>query len=382
MARVIQCIADNVVSPLGRTSMENYVNVKAGCSGLARYEEMGMICSPFMLSRMDRYLMDELCIGLDIPEDKYTFFEKMLLSSSIQAIRKSGIDPSSDRVLFIISTTKGNVSLLDRDVNGFPQERVLLGKSASIVSRYFGNPNTPVVVCNACISGVCAQIEAMRALRSGRYDYAVVIGADEQSPFIISGFLSFKALTDTPCRPFDKDRTGLNLGECAATVVLKAVDGATGGWILDGGAIRNDANHISGPSRTGEGSYLALMEVLNGCGREGLAFLNVHGTATAYNDEMESIAIYRAGLIDVPVTGLKGYYGHTMGAAGIMESILSMYAVEDGTVLATRGYSEQGVTYPVNVSSLNRPAAGNRFIKLLSGFGGCNAALSYTYHKG
>lgn len=381
MARVIQCIADNVVSPLGRTSMENYVNVKAGCSGLARYEEMGMICSPFMLSRMDRYLMDELCIGLDIPEDKYTFFEKMLLSSSIQAIRKSGIDPSSDRVLFIISTTKGNVSLLDMDVNGFPQERVLLGKSASIVSRYFGNPNTPVVVCNACISGVCAQIEAMRALRSGRYDYAVVIGADEQSPFIISGFLSFKALTDTPCRPFDKGRTGLNLGECAATVVLKAVDGAAGGWVLDCGAIRNDANHISGPSRTGEGSYLALMEVLNGCGREGLAFLNVHGTATAYNDEMESIAIYRAGLIDVPVTGLKGYYGHTMGAAGIMESILSMYAVEDGTVLATRGYSEQGVTYPVNVSSVNRPATGNRFIKLLSGFGGCNAALSYTYHK-
>jgi len=284
-------------------------------------------------------------------------------------------------VLFIISTTKGNVSLLDSNVKGFPRERVLLGESARLVSRYFGNPNTPVVVCNACISGVCAQIEAMRALRSGRYDYAVVIGADEQSPFIISGFLSFKALTDTACRPFDKDRTGLNLGECAATVVLKAVDGTAGGWVLECGAIRNDANHISGPSRTGEGSYLALMEVLNGCGRDGLAFLNVHGTATAYNDEMESIAIYRAGLIDVPVTGLKGYYGHTMGAAGIMESILSMYAVQDGTVLATRGYAEQGVTYPVNVSSANRPASGNRFIKLLSGFGGCNAALSYAYLK-
>jgi 3-oxoacyl-[acyl-carrier-protein] synthase-1 len=107
----------------------------------------------------------------------------------------------------------------------------------------------------------------------------------------------------------------------------------------------------------------------------------VHGTATAYNDEMESIAIYRAGLIDVPVTGLKGYYGHTMGAAGIMESILSMYAVQDGTVLATRGYAEQGVTYPVNLSPENRAANGNRFIKLLSGFGGCNAALSYVYLK-
>lgn len=382
MARVIQCIADNVVSPLGLTSVENYRNVKAGKSGLARYEQMGNVSSPFMLSRIDRSVIDTLCAELGIPTDDYTFFEKMLLSSSVQAVRESGIDASSDRVLFVISTTKGNVALLDSRIKGYSPERVLLGESARLVARYFGNPNAPVVVCNACISGVCAQIEAMRALRSGRYDYAVVIGADEQSPFIISGFLSFKALTDAPCRPFDKDRTGLNLGECAATVVLKAVDDTvSGGWVLQGGAIRNDANHISGPSRTGEGSYLALMEVLKESGQEGLAFLNVHGTATAYNDEMESIAIYRAGLIDVPVTGLKGYYGHTMGAAGIMESILSMYAVQDGTVLATRGYAEQGVTYPVNVSSANRPATGNRFIKLLSGFGGCNAALSYAYLK-
>ena len=382
MARLIQCIADNVVSPLGLTSADNYAGVKAGRSGLARYEEMGNVCSPFMLSRIDRGVIDSLCKDLGIPEGRYTFFEKLLLCSSIQAVKQSGIDASSERVLFIISTTKGNVALLDSRITGFPRERVLLGESARLVARYFGNPNTPIVVCNACISGVCAQIEAMRALRSGRYDYAVVIGADEQSPFIISGFLSFKALTDTSCRPFDKDRTGLNLGECAATVVLKAVDDSvTDGWVLECGAIRNDANHISGPSRTGEGSYLALMEVLKECDREGLAFLNVHGTATAYNDEMESISIYRAGLIDVPVTGLKGYYGHTMGAAGIMESILSMYAVQDGTVLATRGYTEQGVTYPVSVSPENRPAQGNSFIKLLSGFGGCNAALAYRYYK-
>lgn len=381
MGRLIQCIADNVVSPLGRTSMENYISVKAGHSGLTRYKEMGRVRSPFMLSRIDRAYMDTLCKELGIPDGEYTFFEKMLLSSSVQAVNQSGIDPSSDRVIFIVSTTKGNVSLLDKDIKGFSPERVLLGQSAGMVARYFGNPNAPIVVCNACISGVCAQIEAMRALQSGRYDYAVVTGADEQSTFIISGFLSFKALTDTPCRPFDKNRTGLNLGECAATVVLKAVDNPVSGWVLEGGAIRNDANHISGPSRTGEGSYLALMEVLKVCGKEDLAFVNVHGTATAYNDEMESIALYRAGLIDVPVTGLKGYYGHTMGAAGIMESILSMYAVQDSTVLATRGYSEQGVTYPVNVSPVNRPAAGNRFIKLLSGFGGCNAALTYAFYK-
>ena len=375
---MIRCIADNVVSPLGWDSRTNYESVKAGRSGLARYESMGNITTPFVLSRMEREAVDGLCIKLGI-QGNYTFFEKFLLCSCLQAVSQSGIDASSDRVLFIVSTTKGNVSLLGMPQEGVAQERVLLAKAAHEVSRYFGNPNNPVVVCNACISGVCAQIEAMRALRSGRYDYVVVTGADEQSPFIISGFLSFKAISDEPCRPFDKERKGLNLGECAATVVLAASDNIKSGWELVCGAIRNDANHISGPSRTGEGSYLALMEVLKECRREELAFVNVHGTATAYNDEMESIALYRAGLVDVPVTGLKGYYGHTMGAAGIMESILSMYAVRDNTVLATRGYLEQGTTYPVNVSSEIRECKGCEFIKLLSGFGGSNAALLYRF---
>ena len=365
MAGVIRCIADNVVSPLGTTSRANYDSVKAGRSGLARYESMGNITTPFVLSRVDRGVIDGLCAELGI-QGNYTFFEKFMLCSS-------------DRVLFIISTTKGNVSLLGQPQEGVEQERVLLAKAAREVMRFFGNPGKPIVVCNACISGVCAQIEAMRALRSGRYDYAVVIGADEQSPFIISGFLSFKAISDEPCRPFDKDRKGLNLGECAATVVLEVSDDKKCGWELVCGAIRNDANHISGPSRTGEGSYLCLMEVLKECHRGELAFVNVHGTATAYNDEMESIALYRAGLIDVPVTGLKGYYGHTMGAAGIMESILSMYAVRDNTVLATRGFSEQGTTYPVSVCSEIRECNGSEFIKLLSGFGGSNAALLYRF---
>ena len=379
MGIVIKCIADNVVSPLGVTSAANYEAVKAGRSGLVRYESMGNITTPFVLSRIDRTVVDELCAKLDVDTTEYTFFEKLVLSSALQAVRDAGIDARSPRVLFILSTTKGNVSLLG-DAQGFTRDRVLLGVAARKVAERMGNPNPPLVVCNACISGVVAQIEAMRALRSGLYDYVVVTGADEQSPFIISGFLSFKAMSDAPCRPFDKDRKGLNLGECAATVVLKAEDKITQGWELKCGAIRNDANHISGPSRTGEGSYLALKEVLKECSTDEIAFLNVHGTATAYNDEMESIAIFRAGLIDVPVTGLKGCYGHTMGAAGIVESILSIYAVEDSTVLPTRGYRECGVSYPLSVSAEIRKANGSGFIKLLSGFGGCNAALSYKLH--
>ena len=145
-------------------------------------------------------------------------------------------------------------------------------------------------------------------------------------------------------------------------------------WVACRGAIRNDANHISGPSRTGEGSYRALRTVLGDMNPNQLAFINTHGTATLYNDEMESVAVERAGLAQVPVNGLKGYYGHTMGAAGILETILSMQAVDDNNILATKGFETLGVTHPLVLSNENQPTDKRAFIKLLSGFGG-NAAL-------
>ena len=209
-------------------------------------------------------------------------------------------------------------------------------------------------------------------IRSGRFRQVIVVGAELQPPFVVTGFQSLKALSPEACKPFDASRVGLNLGEAAAAIVLKADEGD---WELVAGAIRNDANHISGPSRTGEGSYNALRAVLPFVEKKDLAFVNVHGTATVYNDEMESIALGRAGLTDVPVNALKGYFGHTMGAAGLLESILSMKALEAGIVPATRGFSQLGVSVPVRVSDKEQPAIGNSFIKLLSGFGGVNGAI-------
>ena len=316
---------------------------------------------------------------LDNPEhidDHYTFFEKMIILSAAKALEQTDINPASDKVLFILSTTKGNVFLLDKRETGFPSERVLLGVAARQMTEYFHNPNMPLVVSNACISGVCAQIQAIRELESGHFDYVVTVGADVQSAFIVSGFQSFKALSVEPCKPFDANRTGLNLGDAAATIIYTKKDNVTEkDWVACRGAIRNDANHISGPSRTGEGSYRALRAVLGDMSPEKLAFVNTHGTATMYNDEMESFAIDRAGLAQVPVNGLKGYYGHTMGAAGILETILSMQAVDDNNILATRGFETIGVTHALVLSNENKPTHKRAFIKLLSGFGGCNAAL-------
>ena len=110
---------------------------------------------------------------------------------------------------------------------------------------------------------------------------------------------------------------------------------------------------------------------------EEVAFVNAHGTATAYNDEMESIAIERAGLDTVPVNGLKGIFGHTLGAAGVIETILSMHAADRGLVLPTVGFSEQGTSRRLDISAQPRRTERRCFIKILSGFGGSNAGIAY-----
>ena len=372
---MIVSLAHNILSPLGMTSAENYAAVKAGHSMLKRYDGLWGLLEPFVASLMDRDIVEQ-AIAEITDHKSYTFFEKMIILSATKALKQTDIDPTSDSVLFILSTTKGNVFLLDKRETGFPKERVLLGAAASQMTEYFHNPNTPLVVSNACISGVCAQIEAMRNLESGTYDYVVVVGCDVQSAFIVSGFQSFKALSVEPCKPFDANRTGLNLGDAAATIIYTRKDKVDKNeWVACRGAIRNDANHISGPSRTGEGSYRALKVALGDMCPEQIAFINAHGTATLYNDEMESVAIERAGLSQVPVNGLKGCYGHTMGAAGILETILSMQAIDDNNILPTKGFETIGVTHPLLLSNQHQPTVKRAFIKLLSGFGGCNAAL-------
>ena len=120
---------------------------------------------------------------------------------------------------------------------------------------------------------------------------------------------------------------------------------------------------------------VALAAITEGETAEGLAFINAHGTATMFNDQMESVAIERAGLNETPVNAYKGYFGHTLGAAGVLETILSMAAADDHTILGTRGFEERGVSGKIKLSNQNAATNGQQFIKMISGFGGCNGAI-------
>lgn len=375
--RGISVAAHNIVSPLGLSSADNLEAVLDGRTGIEAHSDVFGLPEPFHASLFDRHEIDSIFDRICLPgHDGYSFFEKLCLISMSFAASSINLDMSRDDVLFIISTTKGNVEFIEDNPD---DERARLGWSASAICDFFGNPNRPVVVSNACISGVAAQICGARELiASEKYRYAVVVGCDVLSRFIISGFQAFKALAPEICSPFDSHRCGLNLGEAAATIILtNDCPDSEVVWRFAGGSLHNDANHISGPSRTAEGAFLVLNDILRDVNREELAFVNVHGTATPYNDEMESIALHRADLNDIPVSGVKANYGHTLGAAGILETILSIEACDKGVVLPVKGFKEPGTSYRVKVSSLQRPTDKSCFIKIISGFGGSNAGISY-----
>lgn len=359
-------IADNIISPLGETSEENYLSVKAGRSGIRAYEP-------------------GTC---NIPEGFYASllfedFETLALRSAQKAIANAlktignaQLELKGKRTAFILSSTKGNI-----------EENISLADSAQRIATQLGIDSKPIVVCNACISGLSALILGNRLIDSDLYDAAIVCGCDTPRQFILSGFQSLKALSPEPCRPFDMERMGLNLGEAAATLILSKNPIQGNSWRMGDGFIRNDAFHISTPSKTADGLYLSLQrtlesftkEISSTCKqidmKEHLAFINAHGTATLFNDQMESVAIGRAGLSDLPANAYKSFWGHTMGAAGILETIISMKAIDDDTILGTRGFSELGVSGKMNICAENRPTDKKGFIKMLSGFGGCNATI-------
>ena len=295
---MVYCVGHSIISPLGEGSQANLEAVHAGRSGLKRFTDRFPSVEPFCASLFDT------------PQS----FVPLCIKSVELAV--TNVDLASSQTVFVLSTTKG--------------DNLDLWTPAQTIARHFGNPNKPIVVSNACTSGVCAQITAKRLLDAGLY-----------------------RLSPEPCLPFSPDRKGLNLGEAAATMVL--TNNPQEGWRLEAGSIHNDANHISAPSRTGEGAFQCLQDVLEGVSVSEIALLGVHGTATLYNDDMEKIAIQRAGLENVPVSALKPVFGHTMGAAGVLETIICALQVQN------------------RQSSIVQSS----FIKMLSGFGGVNAAVRW-----
>ncbi len=383
---MVEIVSTNLTTPLGLDECTCYANIKSGLfsiSQVRRFAQEDFTASSFSESDLASFKKEGDC----------SLFESVVIHSIAKALKKADIDPSSSRVLFILASTKGNIHPLDEyfgkqaghniscEEDAFDRCKAEVNLPVTIkkISEHFNNPNAPVVVSNACISGLHAQILAKDLLEAKAYDYVIITGCDLLSTFCLKGFDSLRVLSKENCKPFDMDRNGINLGEAAGTIIFRRTEKIrTDRWYALSGAVRNDAYHIISPSPGAEGLANAIRSTIKGFDKRRIGLINAHGTATLYNDEMEAKAIFKAGLADIPVNSLKGYLGHTMGASGVIEVILSMMAIDDNTIIGTKGFKENGVSVPLNISESNRNTNTTSFLKTISGFGGCNAAMLYS----
>jgi 3-oxoacyl-[acyl-carrier-protein] synthase I len=297
----------NIISSLGFSTEENAAAMLSGQVGIKIYDDPGLYPGPVPASRVDNHRLDEAFQNIRSGNSRLraangpcSRLEKMLFCSITAALENTTVDPSDPRTLLIFSTTKGNIDLLGSGSANDAGRRLHLWELAGFIAQLFDCFNRPVIISNACISGSVAMITAARMIASGQYDHAIVTGGDIVSEFVVSGFMSFQALSPDPCRPFDANRTGLSIGEGCGTVIMSANPEVANGQKpvrYLGGAVSNDANHISGPSRDGEGLYLSIAAAMQeaGVSPADIDFISAHGTATPYNDEMESLALAWAG---------------------------------------------------------------------------------------
>ncbi|PLX14823.1 MAG: beta-ketoacyl synthase [Marinilabiliales bacterium] len=375
-------ISDNIISSLGFSTEENFNSLLKGEVGIKEIEDTEVYPDKFLASTIDKSRLESefgKLVAKYSNTKNFTTLEKLIILSIDKSLQNTEVDIKSGKTAIILSTTKGNIDLLDKKRSEkFDKNRDSLWKLGEVIANFFGNPNEVITISNACISGVIAINTAAMYINGKMFDNVVICGGDLVTRFVVSGFMSFLSLSEKPCKPFDKNRNGLSLGEAAGTIILSNLPPKGKQKIkFRGGASANDANHISGPSRTGEGSYISIKKALIEAGIESdkIDHISAHGTATPYNDEMESIAITRHSLQSKPVNSIKGSLGHTLGAAGIIESIILLEEMRNNTLLKTMGFAEIGVSNDINILTENTEKDINTCLKMASGFGGSNAAM-------
>ena len=247
---------------------------------------------------------------------------------------------------------------------------------ADYTRRALGLEGVAHVVSTACSSSAKVFATAQRFMQTGLCDAAVVGGVDSLCQMTLYGFNALQLVSARPCRPADRDRDGINIGEAAGFALVEWSDDAADMCLLGYGE-SSDAYHMSTPHPEGDGALAAMQEALRRAGLVGsdIDYINLHGTATPANDRSEDRAVFRLFDAQVPCSSTKGFTGHTLGAAGIVEAGIACLAIEKGFMpgsLNTENLDEE-IRSPIVVEP--RPQAPARVMSNSFGFGGSNACL-------
>jgi 3-oxoacyl-[acyl-carrier-protein] synthase-1 len=237
-----------------------------------------------------------------------------------------------------------------------------------------------ITVATACSSSAKVFAQAARMIATGLVDAALVGGVDTLCGSVLFGFNSLGLVSPRPCRPFDAGRDGLSLGEAGGFAVLERAAPGEGGLQLRGYGESSDAHHMSAPHPDGLGARIAMADALARAGIDAaeVGYLNLHGTATPANDAVEARAVAALFPESLHAGSTKGWTGHTLGAAGIVESVFALIALEDGLLPGTINSEVHDEACGAQIRFDNdvrdvRYAMNNSF-----GFGGNNSALVFA----
>ncbi len=250
---------------------------------------------------------------------------------------------------------------------------------ANFVRAAFQLEGPAMVVSTACSSSAKVFASAARMLAAGLIDAAIVGGVDSLCLTTLYGFNSLELLSPEPCRPFDSARKGLSIGEAAAFILLERPGAQLNAdaVLLLGAGETSDAHHMSSPHPDGLGAQMAMAAALQSAGLQAtdIDYLNLHGTATPSNDAAEGKAVAALFGNNVPCSSTKGATGHTLGAAGGMEAIISALALQQGFLPGGVNTQQLDPAIPIKYLTANRDSAPRRVLSNSFGFGGTNCSL-------
>ncbi|HEY4291781.1 beta-ketoacyl-[acyl-carrier-protein] synthase family protein [Luteibacter sp.] len=251
---------------------------------------------------------------------------------------------------------------------------------AGFVAAAFGLEGPCLTVATACSSSAKVFANAERMIRLGLIDAAVVGGTDSLCDSVLFGFNSLELVSPEPCRPFDAGRSGISIGEAAGFAILERVEAAMDAPLLIGYGEASDAHHMSTPHPEGLGAELALNDALARAGIEpgDVDYINLHGTASQKNDEVEAALVARTFPPSTRASSTKGFTGHTLGASGILEAAITLLAMRDGRVPGNLGADTPDSLCGPQMAWVPEPANIRIALSNSFGFGGNNACLAFA----
>src|SRR6266436_218865 len=386
----VAVVAAGVVSPLGfglSETLDSLHEARDCVNGVTRFSVAGCRCKTAgQLS--DERLLDRRCNGAHARRRHRA--SHMVIQALGEALTQ---EPQFKPELTVVGTTSGGMSYgedyfrsLNRNsslrhsptwIANYPAQKPVIDAQEA-----FGISAPCQVIANACASGTNAIGHAFECVRSGRYQRVLAGGYDALSELVFVGFDSLQASTPEKCRPFDRDRTGMVLGEGAAVVALENLDAARarGASVLAeiiGYGISTDNFHLTQPDPSGIGPRQAMERALESANisADVVDYINAHGTATAFNDAAEGKAI--SALFDrVPVSSTKSIMGHSLGAAGAIEAVMCLLALQHQFLPANINFGALDDHLDLNiVANEARSAVVGTALSNSFGFGGTNASI-------